>query len=1034
MRTVILKITTALMAVSISVASTSVSAKELNMDGFSGTINTTLTSGFTVRVSEDNCELNDGYVGNVSASDITTTAQAALGGASAAAAYSVKSAAFQNVILNPYSKNKAGCAPRASTDGYGNVSEDHINIGNVNNDDGTLNFQQGDVVDATQRFFTSVSGKTDSGLGVNFSVAGSVNPVLDITDPAFKKLNAKAENTLDHDLTLLDAYITSSLDTADGNYIDITAGRHVTSWGEATFIPVGLNGLVTNAIDLTKLRAPGSAIREALTPTEQITLSSQVGDWGVEGYLQFQESHVEIDPAGSFYGSEVAGAGGYQILASGANPMESTFGRDEGCTWVGVMVEGLGCNTAGVAKHAATGTRDYYSTKTLANNAQINSSATLWNTYQVTGAGIDFGTGGYYAAYSLDNIVDDGLAQYSHSGTTAAGVLANTIYTTDNIVANDYKGRSLVEVRANTNKHVYAKDSGQFGLKASRFFDDIGEGLDIGLYYANYHSKQPYLRIVGKGGVLAGDHVGMYKYALADYGSGGHSILNSFLLEGYDLDGTTNNVNGIHSRSVHDGLVGLGTALGVDVVSTTNSLSGDNLAKLQAFYALANGAMSSGVCGGFTVKSAGPSFVTGAAANNVSQITAKSLASDIIYGVYVDGKVYHKPTVCQGAGPRNAASSGAYLTYGATLLPAITPLNTATYQFVYPEDNEILGVSFSTNIEGITVQGEATYRPEFPLATSSGDQINQIGDSSGATAALTMFAVESYGTTANGANAISTYRDLVDGVMGSGSFANLAKNNRRSSLPYLGVAPDVDYYSTPFIKYDVMSFDVGTTATFSASHPITRSLGADSAVFLTEVAAVVIDGMNDKKNGFVARNGFNEGNGEHLCLGMFAFVSQANIDAINTAAAASTDLAGYLTGETEVAIDYNFDDASRGLTNLGASITDALFGNGSYCEDQMGADPLSATYRLIGSATYNNFNNSTWSLSPSVAFAHDFLGYGPTSLGGFVEDKASLNLGLSAKKGDSVSISLNYTNQMGTDEANTSNDKDTLSASVSYAF
>ena len=231
-----------------------------------------------------------------------------------------------------------------------------------------------------------------------------------------------------------------------------------------------------------------------------------------------------------------------------------------------------------------------------------------------------------------------------------------------------------------------------------------------------------------------------------------------------------------------------------------------------------------------------------------------------------------------------------------------------------------------------------------------------------------------------------------------------------------------------------MSFDVGTTATFSASHPITRSLGADSAVFLTEVAAVVIDGMNDKKNGFVARNGFNEGNGEHLCLGMFAFVSQANIDAINTAAAASTDLAGYLTGETEVAIDYNFDDASRGLTNLGASITDALFGNGSYCEDQMGADPLSATYRLIGSATYNNFNNSTWSLSPSVAFAHDFLGYGPTSLGGFVEDKASLNLGLSAKKGDSVSISLNYTNQMGTDEANTSNDKDTLSASVSYAF
>ena len=286
-------------------------------------------------------------------------------------------------------------------------------------------------------------------------------------------------------------------------------------------------------------------------------------------------------------------------------------------------------------------------------------------------------------------------------------------------------------------------------------------------------------------------------------------------------------------------------------------------------------------------------------------------------------------------------------------------------------------MSFSTNVNGTTVQGEATYRPDFPLGTSSGDQINQIGDAAGTTAALTLFAVESYGTTANGARAIGTYRDLVDGVLGSGEFANLIKNNRRSSLPFLGVAGVDDYNSTAFINYDVMSFDIGTTSTFSASHPITQGLGADSAVFLTEVAAVLVDGMNNKKNGFVARNGFNEGNGEHLCLGVFAFTSQANINAINTAAANSTALASYLTNESEVAIDYNLDDVSRGLTNMGASITDALFGNGSYCEDQMGADPLSATYRLVGSATYNNFNNSTWTLKPSVAFAHDFMGYGP---------------------------------------------------------
>jgi len=36
-------------------------------------------------------------------------------------------------------------------------------------------------------------------------------------------------------------------------YIDYQLGRSVTSWGEATFLPIGMNGFVTNAVDITKL-------------------------------------------------------------------------------------------------------------------------------------------------------------------------------------------------------------------------------------------------------------------------------------------------------------------------------------------------------------------------------------------------------------------------------------------------------------------------------------------------------------------------------------------------------------------------------------------------------------------------------------------------------------------------------------------------------------------------------------------------------------------------------------------------------------
>ena len=61
-----------------------------------------------------------------------------------------------------------------------------------------------------------------------------------------------------------------------------------------------VDGLTTNAIDLTKLRVPGSSIREALVPAQQVTVSGYL-DGGVsyETYAQFGETHVEVDRGGS---------------------------------------------------------------------------------------------------------------------------------------------------------------------------------------------------------------------------------------------------------------------------------------------------------------------------------------------------------------------------------------------------------------------------------------------------------------------------------------------------------------------------------------------------------------------------------------------------------------------------------------------------------------------------------------------------------------------------------------------------------------
>ena len=72
-------------------------------------------------------------------------------------------------------------------------------------------------------------------------------------------------------------------------------------------------------------------------------------------------------------------------------------------------------------------------------------------------------------------------------------------------------------------------------------------------------------------------------------------------------------------------------------------------------------------------------------------------------------------------------------------------------------------------------------------------------------------------------------------------------------------------------------------------------------------------------------------------------------------------------------------------------------------------------------------------MSPNFAWSHDPSGNGPSSLGGFVEGRMSLSLGMRANKG-AVSASLSYVNQLGDPENNFSVDKDTLAASISYAF
>jgi hypothetical protein len=1075
--------------VAITFTSTSYAA-DLNMPGFTGSVNSTMTSGFSMRMEDNDCKGLPGYNTGMNADTVSPTSLTFL-----SMNMNPQQAQMGNdlapLLRNISSKNGAGCA-KSEKDGYGNTSYNPLRFGNQNADDGKMNFpDEGNIIDATQKVFTELSGYTDGGIGINLSFIGSVNPVLDINSEAFRKLTSEAEDQLVSDISLIDAYMTTSFDTPS-SYVDVSLGRMATSYGEATFLPIGMNGFVTAGLDLTKLRAPGASIRDAIIPTEQIVTSFQAGPWGVEAYYQFGHDPIQFDPKGSFFGSDVIGKGAKNVLASGGW-YEGDWGEDQLCSYAYNAIElknlsGLhGCNAASMAQHTSTETRHLYNTLNLARVAQVGSNDTQWGTYAVVGGGATYQSaiqaGG--GSVNLPGYDSQGLLGKFSSSAVDSQSLDTEVYTGDNLSPSDYNTGATVALEFANEKFKDPSDGHDFGFSAHTYLDDVGSGVDIGVYFANYTSKIPYAQVIGKGGVLAGDHVGMYKAQVGDY---------------LGLDGAA------------------GHSSGMDIITgnrvTDARISGAAGSAGAAWLALANGAYGAGVAGGFTAisglfdafrKDGGNNT---AAANSTNNYIAKNFIRQSLFGSVITqengrSKVFHNAalSVSGAASAYTDAGSGldtgtdaAFLSYGATLLPAITPLNLAQVQFVYPEDNQIVGASFNTNVSGTTVQGEVTLRPNFKLSTGLGDQINQISDASGASLALTLFAIESGQTTMHDAVKFQTLEAAVNAVVpGKGinsGMHTLVQGIERSSLPNITYKATAngwgnkfdDYRSDAWITYDTWSFDLGTTTSFSPSSNVVQGLGADSAFLLTELGAVYIKGLNDRENGFVARNGFNEGAGEYLCLGIFQDLSDAQRAQISTIMKAN--------GYSNFNIDYNlmevgtyrkratsnssharsgqfltagqFLDAgdvifSKGAatgvitdtegtnyhskvtnnastTNIGAGIVDAIFGNGNYCESQMGADKLAMTYRVVGGATYNNLNNSRWSMSPNFAWAHDFYGYGPSSLGGFVPGKQSLSLGLNFDKGDGLRLGLNYVSQLGEITENTGTDRDYFSANISYAF
>jgi hypothetical protein len=183
----------------------------------------------------------------------------------------------------------------------------------VNEDDGNLNFDKGDA------FANIVKATVDTEWKYrNFGFFGRGTAYYDFDLNDSNKLGPTGRDRLGEDAVGLDGFLFASFEPF-GQTLRVRAGRQVISWGESTFIPNGIN--IINPVDLSKLRIPGSELKEAFVPTQGIWASQNFAQGlTVEGFYLTNHDKIRIDPRGSYFSNN-------DFASDDSNRVILSFGR-----------------------------------------------------------------------------------------------------------------------------------------------------------------------------------------------------------------------------------------------------------------------------------------------------------------------------------------------------------------------------------------------------------------------------------------------------------------------------------------------------------------------------------------------------------------------------------------------------------------------------------------------------------------------------------------------------------------------------------
>ena len=650
----------------------------------------------------------------------------------------------------------------------------------INGDDGRLNFDNGDLTGGTLKFTSDIEATFSRDLKAFVRVQGFYDAVLD-NDSSYERVapTDRAKRDAIENINILDAYLDYTTEIA-GNPLQLRAGRQVINWGESTYFAGGNS--VFSPIDVPAIRRPGAEIKEALLPVEAIygslslpydlTLEAYVGGW----------DHFKLDVGGTPMATSDAAN-----LGSGANGSSFLVGTD---------------SFGGNRRNCAAAASATAATKALGG---------MLDTALGTCTSTDLES--HVRALTV------GKAEFERNQielTSTAGSLGD---------ANRMRrGVDLVN-----------DDFDDYGI-AVRWYAENLNSTEFGFYYQNYTSRVPYVSsragapILGVGVIGPKDGAFTRQYGIAgcasqDWSKPGkadavkfedplglaaqyNAVAAQFLARSkaafdanpLSADGALYGVmSNVAQRTSADVVAGVTPAfdLATPVVELAPTTIGD-LAVSGCVLTLAQMGVSASLNAHYDACRA--AFTDGG-------ITSANVATATALGCNQKSDAQNK-SIGKTGSAFNATDKGYYLPTGS-ITPALRYQGDIFLE--YPDDIEVIGMSFNTTVLGWGVQGEVAYRPNMPLQHD--------------TDMITISAIAG----------ACTWEQFT-GVKG------LLYGQQLTSTQ----CGDYSVYSG-YSEERVTTYDLGTTATFTRSNPFVNFLGADMAVLLTEFQVIDAPGIDKYK-------------------------------------------------------------------------------------------------------------------------------------------------------------------------------------------